>query len=254
MTKPLFEVCVDSYASCLAAKEGGGDRLELCANLVIGGTTPSEHLFTQVRELGIPANILIRPRFGDFLYDQREFEQMAGEIARFRDLGANGVVIGALTRDGDLDTVHLRQLMKAAGSMEVTLHRAFDMARDLKTSLEQAIDLGFTTILTSGGKASAPKGSVVLAELNDQAAGQIRLMAGAGVNVGNIPGLYAQTGITAFHGSCRTGSVSSEMVYRNPEVNMGLPGFSEYEIMRTDPKEVARCVRVVRNLNQGSTA
>ena len=91
MTKPLFEVCVDSYASCLAAKEGGGDRLELCANLVIGGTTPSEHLFTQVRELGIPANILIRPRFGDFLYDQREFEQMAGEIARFRDLGGHHI-------------------------------------------------------------------------------------------------------------------------------------------------------------------
>ena len=153
MSKPLFEVCVDSYASCLAAKEGGGDRLELCANLVIGGTTPSEFLFAQVRELGVPANILIRPRFGDFLYSQQEFEQMAGEIARFRDLGANGVVIGALTRDGDLDTAHLTQLMKAAGNMEVTLHRAFDMARDLKTALEQAIDLGFTTILTSGGKA-----------------------------------------------------------------------------------------------------
>ena len=183
MSKPLFEVCVDSYASCLAAKEGGGDRLELCANLVIGGTTPSEFLFAQVRELGVPANILIRPRFGDFLYSQQEFEQMAGEIARFRDLGANGVVIGALTRDGDLDTAHLTQLMKAAGNMEVTLHRAFDMARDLKTALEQAIDLGFTTILTSGGKASAPKGSGVLAELNDQAAGRIRLMAGAGVNV-----------------------------------------------------------------------
>ncbi|MDY2558632.1 MAG: copper homeostasis protein CutC, partial [Candidatus Faecousia sp.] len=157
-------------------------------------------------------------------------------------------VIGALTRDGDLDTAHLTQLMKAAGNMEVTLHRAFDMARDLKTALEQAIDLGFTTILTSGGKASAPRGSGVLAELNDQAAGRIRLMAGAGVNVGNIPALYAQTGITAYHGSCRTGSVPSAMVYRNPEVNMGLPGFSEYEIMRTDPKEVARCVRVVHNL------
>lgn len=248
MQKPLFEVCVDSFDSCLAAKEGGGDRLELCANLVIGGTTPSEYLFRQVQELGIPINVLIRPRFGDFLYSASEFEQMAGEIARFRDLGANGVVIGALTEDGDLDTVHLRQLKKAAGNMDVTLHRAFDMARDLKEALHQAIDLGFTTILTSGGKASAPKGSLILAELNAQAAGRIRLMAGAGVNAGNIPALFAQTGITAFHGSCRSGSVSSAMRYRNPEVNMGLPGFSEYEIMRTDAREVARCVEIVHGL------
>ena len=111
MPKPLFEVCVENYASALAAKRGGGDRVELCANLVIGGTTPSEFLFTQVREeIGIPANVLIRPRFGDFLYTEAEFRQMEGEVSRFRDLGANGVVIGALTEDGDLDTQNLKRL------------------------------------------------------------------------------------------------------------------------------------------------
>lgn len=249
MNGPLLEVCVDSFDSCLAAKKGGGDRLELCSNLVIGGTTPSEFFAAQVLELGIPTNILIRPRFGDFLYTEKEFEQMAGEIARFRELGANGVVIGALTADGRLDEAHLKRLKKAAGSMKVTLHRAFDMARDLQEALEQAIDLGFDTILTSGGKSSAPKGKDVLAELNRQANGRIRLMAGAGVNAGNIPALYEDTGITAFHGSCRTGSIPSAMEYRNPEVNMGLPGFSEYEIMRTDAEEVAHCAAVVHGLH-----
>lgn len=250
MQKPLFEVCVDSYDSCLAAREGGGDRLELCANLVIGGTTPSEFLFTQARELDIPVNVLIRPRFGDFLYTQAEFRQMEAEVARFRELGANGVVIGALTAAGDLDVEHLRALIRAAEDMEITLHRAFDMARDLKKTLEQAVDLGFTTILTSGGRASAPRGAAILAELNCQAAGRIRLMAGAGVNAGNIPDLFAQTAITAFHGSCRSGSIPSGMRWRNPEVNMGLPGFSEYEILRTDAHEVARCVDIVHGLKE----
>lgn len=249
MPKPLFEVCVENYASALAARQGGGDRVELCANLVIGGTTPSEFLFKQVRdEIGIPANVLIRPRFGDFLYTEAEFRQMEGEIARFRDLGANGVVIGALTEDGDLDIQNLKRLLKAAGTMQVTLHRAFDMARDQQKALEQAIDLGFATILTSGGLSSAVKGMDALAALNEQAAGRIRLMAGAGVNAGNIGALYQKTGITAYHGSCRTGATESGMRYRNPNVNMGLPGLSEYELFQTDVREVERCVQVVRGL------
>lgn len=249
MSKPLFEVCVDCYDSARAAKNGGGDRLELCANLVIGGTTPSEFLFSQIhRDFGIPANVLIRPRFGDFLYTRQELEQMEGEIARFRDLGANGVVIGALTADGELDVPNLRRLKKAAGRMDVTLHRAFDMAKDQKKALEQAIDLGFTTILTSGGQGSAWKGREHLAELNALAGNQIRLMAGAGVNAANIPELYAATGITAYHGSCRIGSLDSAMRYRNPNVNMGLPGLSEYQLLRTDEQEVRRCVAAVRSL------
>lgn len=249
MPTPLFEVCVENYASALAARQGGGDRVELCANLVIGGTTPSEFLFTQVRdEIGIPANVLIRPRFGDFLYTEEEFRQMEGEIARFRDLGANGVVIGALTEDGGLDVKHLKRLLNAAGNMQVTLHRAFDMAKDQNEALEQAADLGFTTILTSGGLSSAAKGMEQLAELNEQARGRIRLMAGAGVNAGNIRALYERTGITAYHGSCRTGAIESGMRYRNPNVNMGLPGLSEYELFRTDVREVQRCVEVVQGL------
>ena len=228
MPKPLFEVCVDCYESAKAAQNGGADRLELCANLVIGGTTPSEFLFSQIhRDLTVPVNVLIRPRFGDFLYTRQEVAQ---------------------TADGELDVPNLVRLKQAAGAMDVTLHRAFDMVKDQKRALEQAIHLGFTTILTSGGQGSALKGRENLAELNALAGDQIRLMAGAGVNAANIPELYRATGITAYHGSCRVGSLDSAMGYRNPNVNMGLPGLSEYTLLRTDEQEVRRCVAAVRNL------
>ena len=128
MNKPLIEACVDSHASCMAAARGGADRLELCAHLAIGGTTPSPVVFRQVqRDCDVKINVLIRPRFGDFLYTDIEMEEMCEEIKTFRDLGANGVVIGVLTPDGDLDVEKMKRLMECAGGIDVTLHRAFDM-------------------------------------------------------------------------------------------------------------------------------
>lgn len=253
MEKNLLEVCVDSFASARAACNAGADRLELCANLVIGGTTPSDVLLTQILQaFSVPVNVLIRPRFGDFLYTEEEFAQMEQEIRRVCQLGANGVVIGALLPSGELDMAHLRRLCRAAEGKEITLHRAFDMARDLPAAMEQAIDLGITTILTSGGCESAVAGKEILKRLQHQAAGRIRLMAGAGVHADNIQELFCATGITAYHGSCRKGNLESAMVYRNEKVNMGLPGFSEYTKMQTDPEEVAKCVQAVRSLTQNS--
>ena len=138
MNKPLIEACVDSYQSCVNAWKGGSDRLELCAHLAIGGCTPSPFVFRQVMEDcdHIKANILIRPRFGDFLYTEKEMELMCDEIRMFRLLGANGVVIGALTPDGDLDMEKMKRMMDCAGGMDVTLHRAFDMTRDPMETLE----------------------------------------------------------------------------------------------------------------------
>ncbi len=125
MNAPIIEGCVDSHASALAACRGGADRLELCASLYIGGTTPSRALFKQVqRDCAVRINVLIRPRFGDFLYSEAELEEMREEIEAFRDLGANGVVIGVLTPEGELDEERMRSLMDAARGMEVTLHRA----------------------------------------------------------------------------------------------------------------------------------
>ena len=169
MNTPLIEACVDSYASCRAAYRGGADRLELCAHLVIGGTTPSTALFRQVqRDIPVKTNILIRPRFGDFLYSKEELEQMCEEIRTYRELGANGVVIGALTPDGDLDLDAMRRLMNCAGNMDVTLHRAFDMTRDPFAAMEDAIRLGCKTILTSGQQKDPLTGAELLRELFEQ--------------------------------------------------------------------------------------
>lgn len=249
MSIPLIEGCVDCLPSAVAAWRGGADRLELCANLSIGGTTPSRALLRQVREMcDIPVNVLIRPRFGDFLYDEAELGQMAEEIAACRDLGANGVVIGVLTPEGELDVPAMARLMGEAGDLEVTLHRAFDMTRDPLEALEAAIGLGCKTILTSGQAQNALAGADVLAELHRAAAGRVHIMAGSGVRTDNIRAIYEKTGVRTFHTTGRRGPVDSGMVYRKAGVAMGLPSPSEYELWRTDEEEFAACARTVHAL------
>mgnify|MGYP001077977841 FL=1 len=249
MNQPLIEGCVDSYASAMAAAAGGADRLELCANLAIGGTTPSPALFKQVqRDCAVKINVLIRPRFGDFLYSQPEMEEMCTEVQTFRTMGANGVVIGALTPEGMLDTDKMRRLMDCAGEMEVTLHRAFDMARDPMETLEAAAALGCRTILTSGQASGALAGLEVLRVLRARAAGRIDIMAGCGVKKENIRAIFDGAGITSFHTTGRGAPLDSGMVYRKAGVSMGLPSLSEYEVWRTDPEEFRSCAEIVHGL------
>ena len=246
MNKPLIEACVDSYASCMAAAKGGADRLELCANLAIGGTTPSASLFKQVqRDCDVKINVLIRPRFGDFLYTEPEMEEMCEEIKMFRDLGANGVVIGTLTADGALDQEKMRRLMDCAGGIDVTLHRAFDMTRDPMDALEAAIALGCKTILTSGQEKDAAAGKDTLKAVYAQAAGRIDIMAGCGVKKWNIQEIHDHTGIRVFHTTGRKGVLDSGMVYRKSTVSMGLPSLSEYEVWQTDEQEFRECAQIV---------
>jgi len=246
MNKPLIEACVDSYASCMAAAKGGADRLELCANLAIGGTTPSAAVFKQVkRDCGVKINVLIRPRFGDFLYTEPEMEEMCEEIRMFRDLGANGVVIGTLTPDGELDQEKMRRLMDCAGGIDVTLHRAFDMTRDPYAALEAAIALGCRTILTSGQEKDVVAGKDTLKEIYAKAAGRIDIMAGCGVKKWNIQEIHDHTGIVVFHTTGRKAPLDSGMVYRKSTVFMGLPSLSEYEIWQTDEQEFRECAQVV---------
>ena len=249
MNQPLIEGCVDSYASAMAAAAGGADRLELCANLAIGGTTPSPALFKQVqRDCAVKINVLIRPRFGDFLYSQPEMEEMCTEVQTFRTMGANGVVIGALTPEGMLDTDKMRRLMDCAGEMEVTLHRAFDMTRDPLETLEAAAALGCRTILTSGQASGALAGLEVLRVLRARAAGRIDIMAGCGVKKENIRAIFDGAGITSFHTTGRGAPLDSGMVYRKAGVSMGLPSLSEYEVWRTDPEEFRSCAEIVHGL------
>ena len=246
MNKPLIEACVDSYASCMAAAKGGADRLELCANLAIGGTTPSAAVFKQVqRDCDVKINVLIRPRFGDFLYTEPEMEEMCEEIKMFRDLGANGVVIGTLTADGELDQEKMRRLMDCAGGIDVTLHRAFDMTRDPFDTLEAAIALGCKTILTSGQEKDVVAGKDTLKAVYEKAAGRIDIMAGCGVKKWNIQEIHDHTGIIVFHTTGRKDPLDSGMVYRKSTVFMGLPSLSEYEIWQTDEQEFRECAQIV---------
>ena len=249
MNKPLIEACVDSYASCVAAWKGGADRLELCAHLIIGGVTPSPIVFRQVQEDcdGIKTNVLIRPRFGDFLYTEKEMELQCEEIKIFRDLGANGVVIGALTPEGDLDIEKMKRMMDCAGDMDVTLHRAFDMTRDPMATLEQTIELGCKTILTSGQQSDVVAGKDLLKEVYAKAAGRIDIMAGCGVKKWNIQEIHDYTGIVVFHTTGRKGVIDSGMKYRKSTVAMGLPTLSEYEIWQTDEQEFRECAQIVHS-------
>ena len=178
---------------------------------------------------------------------KEELEQMCEEIRMYRDLGANGIVIGALTPDGDLDLDAMRRLMNCAGNMDVTLHRAFDVCRDPKEALEQAVSLGMNTILTSGQQNSAVKGAELLAELQRQAAGRIRIQAGGGICADAIRELYPKTGVTAYHMSGKI-ELASPMQYRKENVNMGLPSLSEYTLYRTDVKAVRGARAVLEEL------
>ena len=159
MSSYLLECCVDSVDSALLAEKGGADRLELCSNLIIGGTTPTLALYHRIRmHSDIRIHALIRPRFGDFLYSEEEFQVILEEVRQFRQAGAEGVVIGCLTPECSLHMEYMKKLMDAAGGMSVTLHRAFDMCRDPFEALEQSKELGVNTILTSGQAPSCLEG------------------------------------------------------------------------------------------------
>lgn len=240
----ILECCVDSVESAVYAKKGGADRLELCANLVIGGTTPTLALFEEIRKtVDIHIHALIRPRFGDFLYTPHEAAIICREIEAFRKAGAEGVVIGSLTPDGSLDLEQMKRFLDCAGDMSVTLHRAFDMCRDPFAALQQAKELGVNTILTSGQAPSCIAGIERMKELVEAAGDDITILAGAGINADAVKTLLAQTDLTAFHMSGKK-ILNSGMIYRNPNVSMGLPGMSEYDIWQTDPENV----RAVRRL------
>jgi len=240
----LLEVCVDSFQSALNAKNGGADRLELCSNLIIGGTTPSFELLKKIKKnIEIMVNVLIRPRFGDFLYDNYEFEIICGEIKAAKSLGADGVAIGALNPDGSLDLEKMEMMMAAASGMSVTLHRAFDMSADIFETLENAKKLGVNTILTSGGYNNAEDAMDILRQL-DEKSGYVDIMAGSGINAEVIGNFMKKTEIKSFHMSGKSEKLSN-MIYRNKKLSMGLPMMSEYIIWECDESRIAKAKNIM---------
>lgn len=248
MENYILECCVDRLASAINGEKGGANRFELCANLVIGGTTPSLTLFRQVRKhTNLPVHVLIRNRFGDFCYNDDEIEEMCDSIKAFADEGADGVVVGALTPDGDLDEDAIKKFILRAGRAKVVLHRAFDMCKEPFAALSKAKELGIDTILTSGQKGNCVDGSPLIKELIKKAGNDINILIGAGVGADVIKKVYEVTGGTNYHMSGKK-VIESKMLYRREEVSMGLPSLSEYDIWETSAEEIAKAVKVLKEL------
>jgi copper homeostasis protein len=196
----LVEACVDSVASALAAERGGAARLELCDNLFDGGTTPSAGMISAVKAaVRIPVFVIVRPRGGGFVYTHDELGVMRLDIEAAKMLGADGVVVGVLTRDARVDVEQVFALVAAAGDLPVTFHRAFDVARDQQQALEALMQCGVSRVLTSGGAGTALEGVGAIASLVRRAAGQIEVMAGGGVREENVQEIVQRAGIREVH-------------------------------------------------------
>ena len=213
MEQIKLEVCCGDMQSVLAAKEGGADRIELCQALEVDGLTPSAEMMAEAIGLGIPVQVLIRPKEGDFVYDEAEVETMLKEIRLAKRLGANGVVIGALKSDGSIDEETIRRLVSEATGLSITFHRAFDVCSQPAEALEQIVSLGCHRLLTSGQAPSAEQGIPLIKRLVEQSGGRLIIMPGAGVNQENARRILFETGAHEIHGSLRrNGSTDSELV------------------------------------------
>jgi len=241
----VLEVCVDSAESAAAAAQGGATRLELCANLVIGGTTPSIFLFKEIRKFtDIPVHAMIRPRFGDFCNTESELRIMTEEVRQFKDIGVEGIVSGILLPDGQVDLSSMEILRKASDGMHFTMHRAFDMCKNPHDAIKQLENLGVDTVLTSGQKNSCLEGLELISEL--AALTSVDIMAGSGLTSASVPQIRAAAGLSSYHLSGKI-VVNSPMVFRNADVNMGLPSLSEYELWRTDAERIAEVRKILED-------
>lgn len=244
-----IEICTNSVKSCLEAQKGGAYRVELCAGIPEGGTTPSYGDISLARELlKIKLNVIIRPRGGDFLYSDLEHRIMLKDIEIAKKLGVDGVVFGCLTPNGDIDMKRNSELMEAAEGMSVTFHRAFDMCRDPFESLEKIIELGCDRILTSGQQPKAEMGFDLIKQLVDLAGDRIIIMPGSGVNDQNIAKIASATGAKEFHFSARR-AIESGMIYRNPNLKMGGTAvvINEFEEQVTSYELVRATIKALEN-------
>lgn len=241
----LLEICVDSIKSAINAEKGGADRIELCDNLIAGGTTPSAATIELARKyLNIDINVIIRPRSGDFCYSDLEFEVMKRDIEFAKNAGVNGIVTGVLLPNGNIDIARMKEIIQLARPLSVTFHRAFDMTKDPFESLDTLINLNVQRILTSGQESKAIDGIYLIKKLVEKAKNKIIIMPGSGVNEDNVRNIVMKTGVKEIHMSAKK-NIDSVMQYRNNNVAMG--GnlvISEFNNYFTDEETV----RVVRKI------
>jgi copper homeostasis protein len=250
-TKVPVEVCVDSVDAALAVEAIGAARIELCADVAEGGTTPSAGMLALCSErLRIPVFAMIRPRGGDFLYSALEFEVMRRDVATARELGAAGVVVGLLEPDGMIDVERTRILVEEARPLAVTFHRAFDVCSNAAEALESLAALGIERVLTSGQDATAAAGLPLLEQLARQAAGRIRIVAAGGIREDNV----REVARVAHEVHLRGGAaVPSPMRYRNPRIDFGgQPTPSDAVRVVTDVARVQRVIELARTVDTRS--
>ncbi len=240
----IIEVPVFSFDTATIAQSAGADRLELCSGFHEGGTTPSHASVTMAKKyISIPVNIMIRPRGGDFLYSNKEFELMIKDAEFIRDVGLNGIVFGILNTDGTVDKQRCMELIKIARPLSVTFHRAFDRANDPFQALEDIIEIGFDRILTSGQQKDAHAGSELIANLVKRSNGRIIIMPGCGINSGNLHEIIKISKANEFHASAKK-MFPSNMKYHN-DISMG-KGFNyENSIISTDVDEIKKLKNIL---------
>jgi len=209
----LLEICANSYQSAKNAQEAGAHRVELCQELSAGGVTPSYGLLKQVTDtLSIPVFVLIRPRSGNFVYTEEEFDIMKQDIQLCKNLGCAGIVSGVLNKDHTIDIERTKELVELSRPLQFTFHRAFDCVKDPKKSLEQLVDLGIDRVLTSGLETSAEKGLNLLKQLQEQANGRIIILAGGGINSGNAK-LFKDISLNEIHASASSTIQSDDSLF-----------------------------------------
>ncbi|MCX6279853.1 MAG: copper homeostasis protein CutC [Bacteroidetes bacterium] len=244
----IIEACVNSATSAIEAQKGGANRVELCENLHDGGTTPGVGSIRVARKrLDIDLFVMIRPRGGDFLYSQIEFDIMKEDIRFAKEQGADGVVFGILLPDGTIDRDRMKTLADLAQPMSMTCHRAFDMTMDPFQAIEDLIDLGFDRILTSGQKPTALEGALLIKNLISKTNGRIIIMPGSGVKEHNILELLTLTGAKEVHIHLEKQEVS-RMIFKRHDVFMGKPDLSEFENTQTDWKRIDKIRRMIDDL------
>jgi len=246
-TKPIqLEICLDSVESAVAAEHGGADRAELCADLLEGGISPSAGLIAAVRaKIAIGLQVMVRPRGGDFCYTDDEFEAMRKDVLMAKQLRADGVVFGILDADGNIDVPRTRELVELARPLNVTHHRAFDMARDLFRALEDIISTGADRILTSGGEATVSRGLETISQLVQRAGDRIVLMPGGGITSADVARVVAETKVSEVHLGLGT-LFPSPMRFRNEKIAMGSIDGYEYKRMVVRQEEVEEIVREIK--------
>jgi len=246
MKKPItLELCLESVDSVIAADRGGAQRVELCANLLEGGTTPSAGTIRAAREHSkIAISVMIRPRGGDFLYTDSEFESMKHDIQIAKELGADGIVLGLLRADGTVDVERTRQLVDLARPLPVTFHRAIDVSRDLLQALEDVISTGAARVLTSGGQPSVVEGVATVAKMVEAAKDRIIVMPGCGIRPDNVVSILETTGAHEVHIALEE-EIQSGMQFRKAEIPMGGVDGREYLRFVTPQDAVQNMVQIL---------